>query len=277
MPLTHYACSNCGHWQIWFAHEPPISCPICTDVRNALPDDGWDFAGIDRVQGMLTTHWREFIPGLWGFWCTPKFGLGATGWLIVRTDGNVAFEGAPFYTEEAFRQIEFLGGIHTLSASHPHGYGALWQLQERFDPILVIHREDIRYTKAFRVTWPADHEHELATGLTLHHVGGHYEGQCVLFDEDHEALFVGDSLKFDDFDDDGNVHALSCHKGFHYQIPLSLDELRKYRRVFEQLPFKRALTPFEFAPNVGRDDALALFDRLLASRPTTRSYAMEAR
>ena len=199
-----------------------------------------------------------------------RYGLAGTGWLILRDDGNVAFEGAPFYHDEALDQIERLGGVRALGASHPHGYGAIWQLQERFGPELVIHREDVRYTKAFRVVTVADDVHEVAPGLTLHHVGGHYEGQCVLHDEARRALFVGDSLKFDDFDAEGRVHALSCHKGYHYQIPLSKGELARYRRVYERLPFDRAFTPFEYAPNVGRDDALALFDRLIAGTPTTR-------
>jgi len=276
MPLTRLSCTHCGHWHTWFSAQEPmtLNCLICSDVRNALPPDGWDFADASRVARTVRTRWKEVTPGIWGFWCEPRYGLAGTGWLIRRDDGNVAFEGAPFYHDDALEQLERLGGIKTLAASHPHGYGALWQLQERFGPELVIHREDVRYTKAFRVTLPADDRHELAPGLTMHHVGGHYEGQSVLHDEAHAALFVGDSLKFDDFDASGSVHALSCHKGYHYHIPLSRDELRKYRRVYQDLPFDRAFTPFEYAPNVTRADALALFDRLIAGTPTTRAFPM---
>ncbi|WP_435017225.1 hypothetical protein TA3x_004821 [Tundrisphaera sp. TA3] len=277
MPLTHLSCTHCGFWHTWFERQDPmtLNCVLCSDVRNALPPDGWDYADAARVAGTVRTQWKEFTPGIWGFWCEPRYGLAGTGWLILRDDGNVAFEGAPFYHDDALEQIERLGGIRVLGASHPHGYGALWQLQERFRPELVIHREDVRYTKAFHVSTVADDRHEVAPGLTLHHVGGHYEGQCVLHDQGRRALFVGDSLKFDDFDADGRVHALSCHKGYHYHIPLSKGELAHYRRVYEQLPFDRAFTPFEFAPNVGRDDALALFDRLIAGRPTTEPLPME--
>jgi len=277
MPLTRLSCTHCGHWHMWFEGQSPLTlnCTLCSDVRNALPPDGWDFAEPARVSGAVRTRWKEFTPGIWGFWCEPRYGLAGTGWLILRDDGNAAFEAAPFYHDDALGQIERLGGVRVLGSSHPHGYGALWQIQERFDPELVIHREDIRYTKAFRVTTVADDLHEVAPGLTLHHVGGHYEGQCVLYDEDHRALFAGDSLKFGDFDDAGRVRALSCHKGYHYHIPLSKDELRTYRRVYERLPFERAFTPFEYAPNVARDDALALFDRLVAGSPTTQEFPME--
>ena len=278
MPLTHLSCTHCGFWHRWFEGQRPITlnCVLCSDVRNALPPDGWDYADVARVSASIRPRWKEFTPGIWGFWCEPRYGLAGTGWLIRRDDGNVAFEGAPFYHDEALEQVERLGGVRALGASHPHGYGAIWQLQERFRPELVIHREDIRYTKAFQVTTVADDVHEMVPGLTLHHVGGHYEGQCVLHEEARRALFVGDSLKFDDFDTEGRVHSLSCHKGYHYHIPLSKEELARYRRVYLGLPFERSFTPFEYAPNVGRDDALALFDRLIAGTPTTRPYPREA-
>jgi rubredoxin len=48
-----YACTNCGHWQRWPAPGPTV-CPVCADVRNALPDDGFAFATTDEVDAQLT-------------------------------------------------------------------------------------------------------------------------------------------------------------------------------------------------------------------------------
>lgn len=276
MPLTHYACANCGHWQIWFDHAPPSACPICCDTRNALPDDGWDFKREAFARETFTNHWREVAPGLWGFWATPKFGLGATGWLIQRDDGNVAFEACPYYQPDALAKLRDLGGVRVLASSHPHGYGALWQLQREFDPILTIHRGDIPYSKAFRVTWPADDVHEIAPGLMLHHVGGHYEGHSVLHDEAHDALFCGDSLKIEFAADGATPVAISCHKAFHYEIPLTCAELARYVAVFSKLPFTTALTPFEFAPGVTQAHALKLFSRLMTGKPDTRPVSLGA-
>ncbi len=275
MPLTRYACSHCGFWQPWFDHEPPLGCPVCMDVRNALPPDGWDFRRVRDLDGAVTNRWAEVLPGVCGFSCVPAFGLGSTGWLIRRPDGNVAFEGAPFYTEAALDEIERLGGIRVLAGSHPHGFGALWQLQERFDPVVVIHREGLRYTKAFRVTWPADDAHDLAPGLRLHGTEGHYEGHAILHDAERRALFCGDCLKVD-LDGGGRPVGLSAHKGFHYQIPLSHDEIRRYREVFARLDFEHVLTPFEHAAGVTRAHALGLFDRLLSGPPTAKPFPLES-
>ncbi|MGF1502763.1 MAG: MBL fold metallo-hydrolase [Paracoccaceae bacterium] len=274
MPLKHYACANCGHWQIWFADREPLGCPICMDTRNALPEDGWDFKTEAFAETTFTTSWRQVDDDLWAFTARPKFGLGATGWLTTRDDGNVMFESCPWYSADALEQIRSLGGIRALAASHPHGYGALWQLQRVFAPILTIHRADIPYSKAFRVTWPADDVHEIAPGLTLHHVGGHYEGHSVLHDMANRRLFVGDSLKIDQTEF-GVSTAISCHKAYHYEIPLSHGELARYVEVFRQLPFQTAITPFEYAPDVDRTLALELFLAQMRQAPHTQPVRLE--
>ena len=267
MPLSPFACSNCGHWQMYFAVPP--HCPICSDVRNDLPEDGWDFRTPQQLAPTLQHHRREVIPGVWEFWTTPRFGLDSHGWLLLEPDGNVAFEAAPFYDADSLDAIERLGGIAVLAASHPHGYGALWQLQQRFSPPLLIQKEDLQWTKAFRVTHPWDERHEIRPGLVLHHTGGHYEGHAVLHDARRGAVFVGDALKLD-LDPSGRAIALSCHKAYHKQIPLSPDEARRYRAVFEPLDFDTVFTPFECAVGVPKAAVLELLDRMIDGGASTR-------
>ena len=272
MPLTPFACSNCGFWQRYFA-VPPL-CPICSDVRNDLPENGWDFRTPEQLIPTLEFHWREAIPGIWEFWSTPCFGLDSHGWLLLHKDGNIAFEAAPIYNFAQLEHIRKLGGIRFLSASHPHGYGALFQLQDEFRPeVLLIQKDDLDWTKAFRVTMPYDEQFEIYPGLTLHHVGGHYAGQSVLHDAKRRAVFAGDSLKID-FDHKGNASGISCHKAYHKQIPLSRDEVLRYRSVYERLDFTSVFTPFEMATDTGTAAALALLDRMIEGPPSTRPIAI---
>jgi hypothetical protein len=271
MALTWFACANCGFWQKHFA---PPDCPVCTDVRNDLPEDGWHFLPEAEVAATHDGAAREVAPGLWAFTTTPALGLAGTGWLIVRDGGNIAFEAAPFYTEALLDRIEQLGGIAFLSASHAHGYGALFQLQRRFDPAVVaIQRDDLKMTKAFRVTAPFDDTLELAPGYTLHHVGGHYEGQAALHDAPDRRLFCGDMFKIDQ-DADGRSHAISSHKAFHKDIPLTHAELGRYRDVIAPLDFDAVLTPFEYAPEVTQAVALAALDDGLARAPGVRRISL---
>ena len=273
MPLKPYACSNCGFWQKYFA--PPPDCPVCTDTRNDLPHDGWHFRPAEEVRGMLKGEWRRLPRDMVAFSTSPPFGLNGTGWLLLHPDGNVAFEAAPFYTDDMLAEIERLGGIRILASSHVHGYGALWQLQDVFQPeVLAIQKEDLRMTKAFRVTWPYDDALQLRPGLTLHHVGGHYEGQAVMYDEGRHTLFCGDAFKVDQ-DAAGNSLAVSTHKAFHKAIPLTPAELRRYREVIAPLDFDTVCTPFEHAPGITRAVALAVLEDGLRGPPGVRHIPVE--
>ncbi len=269
MPLKPFACAHCGFWQRYFA--PPPGCPVCADVRNDLPEDGWRFIAQADVARTHTGYWREVASCLYAFTTQPTLGLGGTGWLMVRPQGgNIAFEAAPFYTAAMLAEIERLGGIAVLAASHAHGYGALWQLQDHFRPqIVAIQVDDLNMTKAFRVTWPYDDTLDLGGGFSLHHVGGHYAGQAALHDAGGRRLFCGDMFKVDQ-DTNGRTRAVSSHKAFHKDIPLSPREMRRYRDVVAALDFDAILTPFEYAPDIGRERALRLLDNWLTMPPAVR-------
>lgn len=271
MALSWFACANCGFWQRHFA---PPDCPVCADVRNDLPEDGWRFVPETEIAATHDGRAREVAEGLWAFTTTPALGLAGTGWLIVRPGGNIAFEAAPYYSDAMLAQIEALGGIAFLSASHVHGYGALFQLQRRFDTAIVaIQKEDLRMTKAFGVTAPYDERLALAPGYTLHQIGGHYDGQACLHDAQGKRLFCGDMFKIDQ-NADGRSTAISSHKAFHKDIPLTHAELRRYREVIAPLAFDAVLTPFEYAPEVNRAVALAALDEGLARAPGVKRLAL---
>ncbi|MCP9236939.1 hypothetical protein [Lewinella sp. JB7] len=275
MALTHYACTHCGGWILWFDTREPVVCPNCMDVRNALPQEDFTYLHIDDAHGRYRTRWREVLPGLWEYWTEPQLGLGSHGWLIVRQAGNVAFEAAPYYDAASRRHIESLGGIRVLAASHPHGYGALWQLQEHHRPEdLIIHRDDLIHTKAFRVNRPIDDRYVLDADRQFQRLGGHYEGQTALYDAAYRILFLGDAVKIDFAADGATPVALSCHKGYHYSIPLTRDELLHYREVFGRFDFDHVCTPFEFGRGVGRREAIALVDHLLATEIHTKAVPL---
>ena len=273
MPLSYYACANCGHWQRYFASPP--DCPVCTDTRNDLPEDGWDFRTESDVAAILTGSWRPLPRDVVAFSTRPRFGLDGTGWLLLHPKGNVAFEAAPYYTAEMLAEIRRLGGIRVLAASHVHGYGALWQLQQAFAPeIVAIQREDLWLTKAFRVTWPYDDRLDLPGGQILLRVGGHYEGQAVLHDPARAMLFCGDAFKVDQ-DATGANRAVSTHKAFHKQIPLTTRELRQYRDVIAPLSFDTICTPFEYAPGITTAMAVAVLDDAMRGPPGIRPVPIE--
>jgi hypothetical protein len=126
-----------------------------------------------------------------------------------------------------------------------------------------------------RVTWPYDEGLELRPGQRLLHVGGHYEGQAVLHDAGRRILFCGDAFKVDQSASGENI-AISTHKAFHKSIPLSPAEVRRYREVITPLDFDTVCTPFEHAPGITREIALAVLDDQLRGPPAVRHLPLES-
>ena len=109
----------------------------------------------------------------------------------------------------------------------------------------------------------------------LHRTGGHFDGHSVLHDSHRGVLFCGDSLKVDFADDGTTPVALSAHKAFHAQIPLSHGELREMREVIEPLEFGAVFTPFEGVPGITTDHVVHLIERLLAGPPDAGPVALD--
>jgi len=264
--LTPYLCTNCGFWQKHFTVPP--TCPVCTDFRHTPPDDGFRFLTPEAVAAEVSTVWTGEDTDIVTFSTEPCVGIGPNGYLIRRPDGNVFFDGTAHYGLEALDLIASLGGIRWLTASHPHAYGALWQLQERFAPTVVIQVKDLPWTNAFQTAWPLDESLTLAPGLTLIHTAGHFAGHSVLHWADKRTLFAGDMLKFH------GTAGLSTHKGFNRKIPMSHAEIRRYKEVVQGLEFDTVYTTFETAPCT-QADVLRLFDRQLAGPPFFGPVPME--
>ena len=260
--MTLYLCTNCGFWQRHFA--VPSTCPVCTDFRHTPPEDGFYFLTPDAADAETHTVWMGEDTGIVTLRTDPRVGIGPNGYLLNHPAGNVFFDGTAYYSLEALSLIDTLGGIKWLSASHPHAYGALWQLQERFAPTVIVQVEDLPWTNAFETQWPFDERLEIAPGLTLLHTGGHFAGHTVLYWADKKTLFAGDMLKF--HSENGRVTGISTHKGFNRKIPMGHAEVKRYSEIVKTLDFDTVYTSFEAAPCT-QADVLRLFDRQLAGPP----------
>ena len=270
MPLGFYVCTNCGFWQRHFA--VPQNCPVCSDVRHSLPPDGFRFLTPAEVARETECVWEQTDDGVFAFRNTPPIGIGPRGYLILHRQGNILFEATGFYSDAALDFIHARGGARFLSASHPHAYGAFWQLQARFQPEVIVHIADLHWTNSFQVAHPMDDKLELDPGYTLYHTGGHFDGHVVLHLEPRKILFAGDALKFHL---DETPIGISCHKAFNRKIPLSHAEVRKYRAVLGGLNFDKTYTTFEHSAQADRRAAMRLFERQLSGRPFFGPVPME--
>ena len=264
--MKHYLCTNCGFWQSHFA--PPQTCPVCTDFRHTPPEDGWEFLNFDQSAARFQTRWNEDELGVVTFTTESKLGIGPSGYLIPRPEdvgGNICFESCGFYDRNALDFIESRGGIAHLSFSHPHAFGAAWQLQERFEPQVLVQVEDLSWTQTLNTDCPFDEQLKFAPGARLIHTAGHFAGHSVLHLFDRKILFAGDMLKFH-FDGD-KFEGISTHKAFNRRVPMSHAEIRRYRDVVKSVDFDHVYTTFERAPDHARALALQLFEAQLNGAP----------
>lgn len=259
LELPAWLCTNCGSWTRWA--EPPPFCRLCADARHVVPQGPWEFLGLDEARERFPCVVDEPEPGVLRLRNHPAPGIGPMGYVF----DDVAFECCAVPSAEAVDLLR--GRVRVAAASHPHSYGALWLLQDELDCEVALHRDDLEWTSALRVTWPYDDVLELSPTLALHHTGGHFPGHAVLHDGARGILACGDALKFElDPEDERRATTISAHKAFVRGVPLTPNELRTYREVFVALDFTQTWTPFEQAANVGRAEALALLDHLLAHR-----------
>lgn len=240
---------------------------MCLDFRHTPAENGFEFWSAQEAAERITTVWHEDENGVWIFRSEPALGIGPHGYLLALPGGNLLFENPAWYSTAALDAIAARGGVRWVAASHPHAYGGLWQVQERFQPETVaIQREDLPWTNAFQVNSPYDESLALAPGVELRHTGGHFDGHAVLCWHERRTLFAGDMVKFHLADAPPGI---STHKGFNRRIPMSHAEIRRYREIVESLDFDETYTTFEHAPmGVGtREGTLALFEAQLRGAP----------
>jgi ribosomal protein S12 methylthiotransferase accessory factor len=208
------------------------------------------------------------LPGLAVVTADGAPGIGQSGYLLRTPAGNIAFEGAAWYDDDALDAIAALGGVRWIAASHPHVYGALWRVAERFGADVVLQRDDLPFAQALPVAWAFDDAAGLTPGVRLLHTGGHTPGHTVLHWDDaahgRRLLFCGDGFKYT-LDADGRANSVSTHKAFDADIPLTHRELRGYAEVLADLEADVVVTPWE----VVHGNGLAAARTLLALQATS--------
>ncbi len=272
--LTAFVCTNCGFWQR--SSQVPTSCPICLDSRHVPPTGDWVFRPFEEARDRYPCHMEKLLEGLYRIWNEPVEGIGPNSYLSISQSGNFLFEGATVFSDEVISNIRDLGGISYLSSSHPHSYGALWQIEELFEPEIIMHPEDYSWAGAFQVTWPFDDILQFTERFSVLHSGVHFAGHTFAYDKEKEICFCGDSLKFECSNDSPRTALrVSSHKAFVRGVPITQKEAAQYHKVFSKMNFNKTFTPFEQVFNFGCEEALQLFELFQVERPSSHFISLE--
>jgi hypothetical protein len=174
-----WICATCGVEHA----EPTGVCAICADERQWVPAEGqiWTTLAELEADGRRTVA-TEPEPDLLGITAEPKVGIGQQTHVVTSPAGSLVWDPIGFVDDDAVRRILDRGEVLAIAASHPHMFGVQveWSRALGGVPILVCEPqlEWVQRTHPAIRAWRG--RHEVAPGLLLQELGGHFIGSSVV-------------------------------------------------------------------------------------------------
>jgi hypothetical protein len=249
-------CSTCG-----VEHAEPIgTCAICADERQWVPAAGQAWTSLRELRAAgHRVQIEELEADLYGLRIEPGVGIGQQAHLVVTPHGSLLWDVPPFIDRSAVDRIRAHGPLLAISSSHPHMFGvqSAWSHALGQAPILVCEPllEWVQRPDAAITGWRV--RHEIAPGLVLHELGGHFAGSSVL----HWAAGAaggGVLLSSDTIHGNPDGATVTFMRSYPNRIPLSAAVVERLARRVADLPFERIYDNFGRGP---KQDAAAAVQR----------------
>lgn len=234
-----WICSTCGVEQA-DTEQPAQVCAICADDRQYIRPSGQAWTTRSDLEAAGTRgEIEEIEPNLYGVIVQPSVGIGQRA-LLVRTDrGNLLWDPNGYVDDDLVQQIEGIGGVAVIAASHPHMFGVQVEWSKRFGdaPVYVAEPDAEWIQREDPVIRRWDTDVEVLPGVRLYRVGGHFPGSAV-------AHFVGADgqgvlLSGDTAVGTPDQKWASFLRSYPNKIPLSANTVRRIADRLAALPFDR--------------------------------------
>lgn len=221
-------------------------CRICTDERQWVPADGQVWTTLDELaRSGLDAHVDELEPDLHGIRTVPDVGIGQTTVLVRTPAGNLLWDPIGYLDDALVEEVRGLGEVVAIAASHPHMFGVQveWSRALGGPPVLVneADREWIARPDPVIRTWTG--RAEIAPGLQLLQIGGHFPGSAVA----HWAAGAGGKgvlLAGDTIMAAPDRRSVSFQRSYPNRIPLSGAVVDRVTKAVEDLEFDRLYSNF---------------------------------
>jgi glyoxylase-like metal-dependent hydrolase (beta-lactamase superfamily II) len=179
--MTVFLCVTCGTSYPASDH-PPDHCVVCEDERQFVPASGQAWTTRESLAATHRNAWQLHEPGLMSVQTVPDFGIGQRAFLLMTPAGNFLWDCIALLDPATETLIRGLGGLAGIAISHPHFYTTVQDWAAAFEVPVHLHLADrdslIRPSP--RVQFWEGNTREIAPGLTLIHLGGHFPGSSVL-------------------------------------------------------------------------------------------------
>ena len=200
-PVPNYICVTCG---VQYAESvlPPEHCSVCEDERQFVGWEGQRWTVLKELLGSYRNQLDVEGPELISLVTEPKFAIGQRALHVRTPDGNVLWDCITLVDDRSVAAIQALGGVSAIAVSHPHFYSSVVEWSRSLGDVPVyLHAADGEWVMRPHpaiVFWQGE-THELAPGLTLLRLGGHFPGATVLHwasgAQGKGALLTGDVLQ----------------------------------------------------------------------------------
>ena len=226
--------------------ERVVVCAICADERQWVPAEGqlWTTLGELAAAGH-ETRVRELEPDLLGITVEPKVGIGQQAHLVRTPAGSVLWDPNGYVDDAAVRRIRELGDVIAIASSHPHMFGVQVEWSRRLGdaPVLVTEPSMEWVTRPDPVVRAWRGRHELAPGLELLQLGGHFAGSAVI----HWAAGAGGRgvlLASDTIQANPDRATVTFMRSYPNRLPLSAAVVERIAGAVDGLAFDRLYDNF---------------------------------
>ena len=235
-------CATCG---VEHAEAAGV-CAICADERQWVPAAGQLWTTLaQRAAAGTRVHVAELEPGMLGITAEPAVGIGQHSHLVVTPAGSLLWDPIGYVDDAAVQAVRERGEVLAIAASHPHMFGVQVQWSRALGgvPILVAEPqlEWVRRPDPAIRCWHG--RHEVAPGLALIEVGGHFAGSSVV----HWAAGAGGRgvlLTSDTIHANPDRATTTFLRSYPNRIPLSPAVVDRITRAVEGLGFDRLYDNF---------------------------------
>ncbi|WP_020143297.1 hydrolase [Terracoccus sp. 273MFTsu3.1] len=226
--------------------EPPDACAVCEDERQWVPEQGQRWTTVGQLRKAGTRIRVEVVEDdLWGLRAEPEVGIGQQTMVVRVPEGVLLFDCVGYIDDAAVELVLSLGPTLAVAASHPHMYGVQteWARALGGVPVLVAAPDAEWVRRRDPLVELYDEQRQVAPGLTLHRVGGHFRGQAVVEwtagAEGRGVLLAGDAV-FPNPD----RRSMSFMRSYPNRIPLSGNIVQRVAGRLETLHFDRLYNNF---------------------------------
>jgi hypothetical protein len=249
-----WICETCG---VEHAQASGV-CAICADERQWVPAEGQKWATLEELRAGREVHVSELEPDLFGITVEPKVGIGQQMHLVRTREGSLLWDPVGYLDEDAVSRVRELGEVRAIAASHPHMFGVQVEWSRALGGVPVLVSEaDVHWVQrtdpAIR-TWSG--RHEVAAGLTLHQIGGHFPGSAVA----HWTAGAGGKgvlLVSDTIHANPDQATVTFLRSYPNRIPLSPAVVQRITRAVTELPFDRLYDNFGRGIDTGASAAVS--------------------